>query len=436
MEIKINDINASEKEIEVTLAYTEIKDELVSEIKKKIKDIQIAGFRKGKAPLPFIKKIYGDALDYEASEKVANNRFWDIIKEKQLNPIDTPTITDIKFKPEEDLYFKIRFEILPEIEIKDYTGHEIEVPKVAVRKEDVDYEIKAILNANRVLQDDEIIGEGKDYLLTVNLIRLDDKGNEIEGTLSEKIQIDFLNERVQPEIIERSRGKKRGEKFTFTFSDERTVKNLKGEDEKVTESFTYSAEIIEIKKIVLPDLNEEFVKKVTKNKVSSEEELRKNISEDIKRYLDNQVDQIIRSRLMDVVLKNNEFEPPHSMVHRYLDELVRNEEEQAKKTGNKKFNRQEISRNLHGVAEMQLRWHMLQDSLVKKENISVSDDDLNELAEKEAQKTGITVDKLLNYYKSTGYKNKLTDQKVFDFLKNNNSVKYVESKEKGQEIHE
>ena len=75
MEYKINDISLTEKEIEVTLLFDEIKTDVETEVKKQTKSIQIAGFRKGKVPPALIKKMYGDALEYEASEKVANHQF-------------------------------------------------------------------------------------------------------------------------------------------------------------------------------------------------------------------------------------------------------------------------------------------------------------------------------------------------------------------------
>jgi trigger factor len=374
-------------------------------------------------------------LNYEASEKVANTKFWEIVKEKDLNPIDTPVITDIKFEPQSDLYFKIKFEILPQIEIKDYKGLEIEVPKVEIRDEDVEYEIKSIQQSNREMQDVEEVGDNRDYVLTVNIVRVDENGNVIEGTSSEKIQIDLSNERVQPEILENAKGKKVGESFSFSFNDERMVKNLKGEEEKVSEVINYQAEIVDIKKAILPELNEEFIKKITRDRVSSEEELRKNITEDLKKYLDNQVEEILRSRLIEKILQNNPFEPPHSMVHRYLDEMIKIEEQRAKQQG-KTVNKQDLSRQLHTLAETELKWHMLKENLKEKENISVTDDEMQELAQKEADKTGITVDKLINYYNSSGYKNKLSDQKVFDFLKNSNTLKFVEPKEKGQGVNE
>jgi FKBP-type peptidyl-prolyl cis-trans isomerase (trigger factor) len=123
------------------------------------------------------------------------------------------------------------------------------------------------------------------------------------------------------------------------------------------------------------------------------------------------------------------------MVHRYLDEMIKIEEQRAKQQG-KTVNKQDLSRQLHTLAETELKWHMLKENLKEKENISVTDDEMQELAQKEADKTGITVDKLINYYNSSGYKNKLSDQKVFDFLKNSNTLKFVEPKEKGQGVNE
>ncbi|MGE5846416.1 MAG: trigger factor family protein, partial [Ignavibacteria bacterium] len=73
MEFKIIDINTSEKEVEVTLSYEEIKKDIESEVLKQTKKIQIPGFRKGKVPVTVLKRMYGDALEYEASEKVANS---------------------------------------------------------------------------------------------------------------------------------------------------------------------------------------------------------------------------------------------------------------------------------------------------------------------------------------------------------------------------
>jgi len=80
-----------------------------------------------------VKKLYGDALEYEASEKVANTRFWKIAESRELNPIGQPVMTDLDFKPGNDLKYKVKFEIMPKLDIKNYINQLIEVPDLIVR---------------------------------------------------------------------------------------------------------------------------------------------------------------------------------------------------------------------------------------------------------------------------------------------------------------
>ncbi len=422
MEVKINDINTSERELEVTLKYDEIKSDIETEVQKQSKKIQLPGFRKGKVPISVLKKMYGDALEYEASEKVANNRFWEISKEKELKPIGQPFLKDIKFNPGTDLYFKVLYETYPVLEVKDYKDQEIEVPDFQVKDEDINKEIEYITRANSTKEKTDIVGDDKNYLLDLEITRIDDKGEIYKGSKPEKLQVDLSNERVQPEIIENAKGKKKGETFNFSFKDERTLKNSEGKEEKIEETYNYKAAINEIEKIVLPELNEELIKKVTKDKVSTEEELRADIKKDIQGFYDQRTEEILNNKLVTIIIKNNEFDPPKTLVYNILDELVKHEEEHAKKENYKAFNKEETSKKLLPNAENEVKWYLLKSEIQKKENITVTDDDLKELAEKDAEKTGIDIEKLMNYYKSSNYGEKLLDKKLFDFLKENNKI--------------
>ncbi len=426
MEYKINDISVSEREVEVTLAYDEIKDGIETEVKKQTKKIQLPGFRKGKVPLNILKKMYGDALEHEASEKVANNQFWEIANEKHLHPIGQPSLTDIKFNPGEDLFFKVKYEVMPNIEVKDYTEQDIEVPKFEVKDEDVENEIQYIQKSNSTKEPADIIGDDKNYLVDVEIQRIDEENKPVEGVKPERLEIDLTSERIQPEIVENSKGKKVDENFTFSFSDERTVKNEEGKEEEVTDVYNYVATIKGIKKIVPAELNEELIKKVTKDKATNEEELRKEIKSDVQKYYDQRMDELLRDKLLTTVVKNNDFPPPNSLVLNVLEDLVKREEEQSKKEGYRSFDKTEAATRLRKIAELEVKWFILKSEIQKKEKLEVGEDELKELAEKDAEKTGIAVDKLLNYYKSSNYGERLIDNKLFDFLKEKNNIKNVD----------
>jgi len=422
LEFKVKDITSSEKEVEVTLAYEEIKKEIESEVVKQTKQIQLPGFRKGKVPIHVLKKMYGNALEYEASEKVANSRFWKVSEENALNPIGQPHLIDIKFNPGEELFFKVKYEVVPELDVKDYKNQEIEVPKLEVRNEEIEHELEHIIKANSTNEEAEIVGNDRNYLINVTLQRIDDSDNPVEGIKTETLEID----RVNNEIVENAKGKKAGESFSFTFMDEKVKKNEDGSEEKMSEKLKYKATINSIKKIILPELNEEFIKKITKEKAANESELRDEIRKDIQSYYEQRTEEFIHDKFLHLIVEKNDFNPPQTMVLNVLEDMLKREGETAKKQ-KYAFNREDAYKTLKNVAELEVKWFLLKNAIQKKENITTSDEDLKDLVKKDAEKTGLPEDKLLNYYKSSRYNEKLLDKKLFEFLKENNTIKKVDT---------
>lgn len=425
MEFTVNDISQSEKEVEVTLSYDEIREEINSEVKKQAIKIQVPGFRKGKVPKHIIKQRFGDALEYEASEKVANSRFWQIAKDKDLRPIGQPVMIDLHFHPEKDFKFKVKYEVIPEIDVKDYTNQLIEVPDIKVTEMEVEKEVEHILRSNSTQEDADVVGDDNNFLLDVELTRINEEGQPTADSKPEKMQIDLSNESVHIDIKENAKGKKVGEKFKFHFHDERMVPNKDGQDEKVVEHFDYEVLILGIKKIVLPELNEELIKKVTKDKISTEEDLRTEIEKNIQTYYDQRADEFTRNQLIGLIISKNDFTPPSFMVESILDEMVKSEEERLKKQGMKKVDTKYLREYLQPSALNEVKWYQLKNEILKKEKLEVADKELEELAAKDAEKTGLPVDKLMNYYKSSNQMERMLDQKLFAFLKEKNEIKKV-----------
>ena len=218
MKFTINDLSQSEQEIGIELSYEEIKTEIDAEVKKESKKIQLPGFRKGKVPANLLKSRFGDALEYEASEKVATQQFWKVAKDNDLKPIGTPVLTDIQFNPGKDLNFKVKFEIVPVIEPKNYTGMEIKIPDYVVTDHEVEHELEHILKSNSTTESADVVGDGEFFIIKVELQRIIENGEPFDGSKPETLDIDLSNHRVQPEIRDNAKGKKVGESFTFSFN--------------------------------------------------------------------------------------------------------------------------------------------------------------------------------------------------------------------------
>ncbi len=425
VDFKVNELSSSEKEVEVTLTYDEIKADIDVEVKKQTKNIQLPGFRKGKVPKHILKQRFGDSLEYDASEKVANTHFWKLAQAEKLNPIGQPTMTDINFKPGEDFSFKVKYETLPEFDLKNYTDQKIEVPEIKVKDEEVEKEIDYILRSNSTQEEAEKVGDDNNFLLDVTMTRLNESGEPFENSKPENIQIDLTNPSVHTDVKENAKGKKVGDKFSFSFDDQRTVKNKEGQDEKINEHYDYEANINGIKKIILPELNEELIKKVTKDKVSTEEELRSEIRKDIQNYYEQRVEEFTRNSLIGSIIKNNDFTPPATLVNDIMNEMVKTEEERLKNQGVKKIDRKQLLDYFRPLAENDVKWYLIKNEIIKKEKIEITDIELEEMAKRDSEKTGLPVEKLLNYYKTSQQSDKSLDKKLFDFLKEKNKIERV-----------
>ncbi|MGE5680878.1 MAG: trigger factor [Bacillota bacterium] len=427
METKINVVSPSEHELEVTLGYEEIQSDLEKAYQNERKKIELPGFRKGKVPLSMLKKMFGDAIENQASERIAGDKFYEIVDAQGLKPISTPRIVDLNFERDVKLYFKIRYEVKPKLELKDYTGQEVQKIVFTVDEEQVQSEIDYLLRTNSTTQDSDVV-EDKNSILTVDLQRLDAEGKPVEGIKSNDLKIDLTQPGINPQITENSIGKKSGETFTFQFQDEREVEE-DGVKKVVPEDIKYEAVIKSIHKIVLPEFNEEFVKKITKDKFTSPEDWKENMRSSLQKYYDAQTESMLVNKLRDVVVKNNDFEPPHGYVHNLLDRMVRYEEEQAKKDARKRFDANEAHNRLHETAEWTAKWQIIMENLAEKESLEVKEEELKEMAEKESAETGISVDKLLKYYNDINRSVALLEDKVIDFLKKNNNIKEVNAKD-------
>ena len=431
MESKINVIKDSVHEIEVSLTYDEIENNITEAYLKERKTISMPGFRKGKVPIPMLKKLYGDAIEYKASEEIANKKFWDIVKEENLKPISTPQLTDLDFKRGEKLSFKVKYEVKPVLELKDYTNLEIEKPVFTVKDDNIEKEIDSLLKTKANYEEsDEVVDEN--FRITVELHRLDEEGEPIENeSNTEDLVMDLSTRDINPEIRQNALNKKVGDKFNFHFTDEH---EHDGQLHKV--EYNYEVLIKKIEKIILPEITEELCKQFSNNKAKTLDELKEFIRIDYKNYYDSQSESIFINSLLNKIVESNDFEPPEGFVETLHKRLLESEKENAKRQNVPYFDEKAVSEELKPKSVWNAKWQIILENIAEKENIEVNDSDLENLAKEESVKTGISVEKLVKFYTDTNRKEALLEDKVIDFLKKNNTVREVDSSAKKTEDSE
>ena len=125
MEFKLNEIDKSKREVEFEIPYADLAPYFDKSYKKYQKKVEIPGFRKGKAPLSMLKRMYGEMIENGSLEDVANDVFRDYLKENHVHPISEGDLTDMNYEPKGTFTFKIQYEVLPEFELTKYKDFDL-----------------------------------------------------------------------------------------------------------------------------------------------------------------------------------------------------------------------------------------------------------------------------------------------------------------------
>ncbi|HOJ18695.1 MAG TPA: trigger factor [Ignavibacteriaceae bacterium] len=428
MDSQLKNISDSQYEVTITYPYEEVKEEFAKEVAKKIQKISIPGFRKGKAPASYIKRLYGDSLEYEASETLANKFFWDYIDDQQIKLISKPVMVDIDLKIQELFKFTIRYEVLPQLDIQNYSGHTIEVPELTVTDEAINSQIQTLKHEHASFQEDSEVIDNN-YKITVDL-RKYNNNDLLEDELFQKdIPISLFHPNVLPEINEKALNTKVNDTFDFTIKDTHTHdhdhEHEEGHSHEHTLVFKYQATVKKIEKMIISDLSEEIIKTLSYNRANNIEEFKKLLKETAENQNEKSTTDFFISQLYNRILESNPFTPPPSLVENTYNNLLEDREKnpRTKKTTLTDKDKEALKKQ----ATENVRWYLISDAIIKKENITLTDEVVKELAQINAKKMGISSETLENHYLNNRETRERLRTDAFElFLTKNNVMKTVD----------
>ena len=110
MEFKVNKIDAVKQEVEFELSYADLAPHFEKAFQKYQKKAEIPGFRKGKAPVSMIKRMYGDMIEQASLEDVANDVYKNYLDENNVQPLGEAQMVDMDYEAKQIFKFKIKYE--------------------------------------------------------------------------------------------------------------------------------------------------------------------------------------------------------------------------------------------------------------------------------------------------------------------------------------
>jgi trigger factor len=364
--------------------------------------------------------LYGDLIENDSLNEIATEFYRQAVKEKELKPIGEPVLVDMDYKHGESFRCKIQFDVRPHIEIKGYKGIEVEKVVHTTTNDEVEKELVRLQRANASMEEAEAVAS-PEYIVTATLQDLDETGALIIGKKSENVRFYLADEQLEQPFKDALKDAKKNGEYRVQF-----------EHKHDEHTHTVNTQIIvkKIEKVTLPVLDDAFVAKVTKNKFTTVETLRSNIKEEIIAYWKEKSERQVINSLTAEIIRRHEFQVPESLIRNVLDGLLEEvKNEYPDKRLPSEFDSEKFKEENRAYAIYQAKWALLREELIKAENVSASDEDLEKLAEEESEKIKIPKDRLINYYKSSDQiKDRLIGDKLLKLLVNSAKMKEVPEK--------
>lgn len=422
LDLKLNSLDGSKRELEASISYEELTPHFEKAIADYRKKANIPGFRKGKAPLNMIKKLYGEGIEYNAIDDIVLDVFRDFIKDNNLDIIGKGEIKDLDFKPKENLKFKVEFEVMPEVKLEQYKGIELKKTKYVLDDSLVDDEINYHRFRNASFEIDAAASDDN-YIVTVDLQNLDEAGNVLIGQSQKDLRIYLGNKSIFPEFKEGLKGIKEEEVRVINSS------NSEGGPKKVQITCK------KVEKIMLPEMNEEFFKKVTgREDIHTEEEFRAAIKEELQKIYNRISDTKLHNETISELVKLNQFNVPDRYVDVILDGIVEDYKKENSKRLPASFDEKDFRKERRVDAIFSAKWFLIREKLIEAENLKVDSGDFTKFAEENSNRYNIPVDILKNAYEENEeVESKLLTNKVLEFVISNAKIEEVEEIKKKEE---
>lgn len=396
MSYEVENLEHSMAKITIEVSADVFEAAVVKAYNKNKNRISLPGFRKGKAPRKLIEKQYGSGIFYEdAAEIAVPEAYREVAKECGLDIVSRPEIDIVEIESGKPFIFTATVAVKPEAKLGQYKGIEVDKQEVKIQAADVNAEIDRVREQNaRIMTMDDREIEMNDIAVIDYEGFLD--GEPFEGGKGEDYSLTIGSHTFIDTFEDQLIGKKPGDEVdvNVTFPEEYHSEELKGKP------VTFKVVIKEVKVKELPEADDEFASEV------SEFETMKEYKASVKKMLTDrrmaQINAEKENQALEKVMELAEVDMPGPMVEEQVSQMIN---EFASRLGQQGLSidqymqmtgmqPQMLMDQMRPEAEKRIKSRLVLEAVAKAENITATDDDIEEQLKKMAEMYHLSVDKL------------------------------------------
>lgn len=396
MKSVVEEISPVKKKINIEIEPDSVEKEIGTALKDVAKKAKIDGFRPGKAPMNIVEKHYGEEVRSEVRSRLISDSYLMAIREHNLSPVDMPQIENISALTKgSSLSYTATVEVRPNITLGVYDGLEVKETDLAVSDEELNQTLDRLREMYAQLEVVEGQALAKDHSAIIDFEGFHD-GKPIPGAKAADHMLAIGSGNLIPGFEEQLIGMNKGETrdIQITFPADYTNKEIAGKDARFTVALK------EVKKKVLPDLNDDFAKDTGNHKTI--DELKARVREDLEARKRDEQGAARREELMKKLVDAHTFEVPQGMVEHELQAMTRQHAARLARQGMdiKSFDVNKFMEKNRDLAVQRVKGILLLEVIAEKEKIDVAEQELSKSIAAMAKDAGQTAAAVKKYYES------------------------------------
>ena len=425
MDIAVEQISTLTRKLTITLPKDTAQPALDRAYAKANREVSLKGFRRGKVPRQVLEKNFREQIEAEVGEELVQGSYFDAVEREKLDVVVHPLIGEQSFTEDGGFTYTATVDVRPEFELGQYKGLEIELPSLEVTDADVDLALRRIRRGQAAIQDaPEDHGIAMDDLVTVDFQGFHE-GKALREAHNENYLVDMGTNRLGAEFEQKLLGLKRGDKSLYEVDFPESYPNPLLAGKKVE----FKVDVKEIKVRVMPEIDDGLAKRVDE-KYSGLDELKAAIREELVKAREEARQGDLDDRIVSRLVELTPFEAPARLVNYEVQEMLKQGEENLKKSGlsyeSAGIDMKELVERNRKVAEKRVRGDFILKKIAELEDIKLGGEDMERGYQRIAEQYRMSVEEVKSYFKRREellpLMNELHNEKVLNFLREQTKI--------------
>ena len=391
MKTEFIDVSDVKKNLVVEIPSAVVDAEIDKVSRDYSRAARIPGFRPGKVPAKVVRQRFRDQILHDVAHGLIPRAVDEALRERGVEPVDTPDIRDVVVEEGQPLKFTASFETVPPIDPGDYAALTLRRKAVKVDADAVEQALSRLRDraARYEPVDGRGIEAGDSVVLDMKRTAAPKDGDgEASTDRHDNVTVDIGASANPPGFDEKLTGMRVGDEKTFDvqYPDDYTIQELAGT------TVRYDVEVKAIRTRVVPELDDEFAKDL--GEFESLEALRARVRADLEHEMTHEVDREVRADLLRQLAGRVAFDVPPSLLDREIDrrveEFVRRLIEQQIDPMRTNINWEEFRERQRDPAAEAVKGALVLDEVARRERIEVDDAEVEAEVARYAERTGRT----------------------------------------------